>query len=251
MDLAIAGHIAIVTGGGRGIGQAIAVALAAEGCKVVVWDRDRASAETVTGRIKATGGEAFAVTGDVARRNAVRRVVDNVLERYGTVHVLVNNAGFSQDAPITAMSDEKWNAVMDVCLKGVFLCTQAVVPVMVKQRYGRIINISSRAHFGEVLKANYSAAKAAVNGMTGALALELGQHNITVNAVAPGLVRTERVKAIPHYKRIERNAIERTPIKRPGSPQDIADGVLFLASQRAGFVTGEILHITGGRFFSN
>lgn len=251
MDLGIRDQIAIVTGAGRGIGAGIAAALADEGCKVVVWDRDRSVAVAVAAQITSAGGEAVAVTGDVTRRKSVDRVLRTVLKRFGAIHILVNNAGFSQDAPITEMSDEKWKSVMDVCLTGVFLCSQAVVPTMIKQRYGRIINISSRAHFGEFLKANYSAAKAGVNGLTRALSLELGKYDITVNAIAPGLVRTERVKAIKHFKQIEKNALARTPIKRPGMPGDIADGVLYLASRRAGFVTGEVLHITGGRYFSS
>lgn len=250
MDLGIRGHVAIVTGGGRGLGAEIAIALAEEGCTVVVWGRSRAPVEHIVGRIKSTGGEAVAVVGDVSRKQTAERIVRGVVKRFGAIHILVNNAGFSQDAPISEMSDEKWSSVLDVCLTGAFLCSRAAIPTMIEQEYGRIINMSSRAHLGEFFKANYSAAKEGIIGLTRALALELGKDGVTVNAVAPGLIHTDRLKSLPNYARMERKSRARTPIQRPGTPRDVADGVLYLASARAGFVTGEVLHITGGRYTS-
>jgi 3-oxoacyl-[acyl-carrier protein] reductase len=250
MELGIRDQIAIVTGGGRGIGAAIAKALAQEGCQVAVCDRDSDPAHEVADEITQAGGKAFAVSADVRDSDAVKRCVDAVLARCGAVHILVNNAGFSLDGPLLEMTETQWDSVVDVCLKGSWLFAQAVVPAMVERKYGRIINIASRAHLGENNKSNYCAAKAGVIGLTNALAIELGRHNITVNAIAPGLIRTERVLGLRYYQDIDRRASERTPIQRPGVSEDVADGVLYLASSRAGFVTGETLHITGGRYSS-
>lgn len=250
MDYGMRGHVAVVTGGGRGLGEAICHALAGEGARVAVWDVDVQAARKVAAAIKAGGGEAMAVSGDVSRRSAVQKAVASVIRRFGSVEILVNNAGFSRDAPITEMSDRDWGSVIDVCLTGAFLVSQAVARHMVGRKYGRIISISSRANLGEYYKANYSAAKAGLIGLTGAMSLELGPKGITVNAIAPGLIRTERVKSLKNFKDMERRAVERTPIKRAGEPQDVADGVLFLAAARSGWINGETLYITGGRYSS-
>lgn len=250
MDYGIKGHVAVVTGGGRGLGESICRALAAEGARVAVWDLDAKAAARVAKSIQDGGGEALALSGDVSRRGDVTKAVARVVKRFGSIEILVNNAGFSRDAPITEMSDRDWKSVIDVCLTGSFLVSQAVARHMTARKYGRIISISSRANLGEYYKANYSAAKAGLLGLTGSLSLELGPKGITANAIAPGLIRTERVKALKNYKDMERRAIERTPVKRPGEPEDVADGVLFLASARAGWINGEVLYITGGRYSS-
>ena len=170
------------------------------------------------------------------------------LDAFGSVHVLVNNAGFARDARITKLSEADWDAVVDTVLKGAFLCTKAVAPVMAAQHWGRVVNISSRAHLGNPGQANYSAAKAGILGFSAALALELGRDGITVNTIAPGFIETDGVRKLPHYQKIKDNAIARTPIGRLGVPRDIASAVTFLASEAAGYVTGATLHVTGGRY---
>jgi len=241
------GRGAVVTGGARGIGAGIVRGLAAEGAKVVIWDRDLEPAEELASELVAAGHEAFAVRGDVASGEEVRQVIAGVVERFGGLHILVNNAGFSLDGPITEMTDEQWDRVNGVCLKGVFNTCRAAAPTMIAQAYGRIVNIASRAVVGDVNKSNYSAAKAGVVGFTRALSQELGRHAITVNAIGPGLIHTDRVKTTPFYADLDRRAREMTPIQRPGLPEDIADAVLYFASRRTGFVSGEMLFVTGGR----
>jgi 3-oxoacyl-[acyl-carrier protein] reductase len=148
------------------------------------------------------------------------------------------------------MTLERWSRVIDVCLTGVFHCSQAIVPLMIAERYGRIVNISSRSALGDFSKTNYVAAKAGVTGFTKALALEVARDEITVNAISPGFIRTERVLKSPVYEQMNTRALQRTPIQRPGTPRDVANAVLFLAARSSGFITGEVLHVSGGRFAS-
>lgn len=250
MNLGLEGKIAVVTGAGRGIGRGIAQALGDEGCVVVVCDRDLPVAQEVADAIERNGGRAIAAQADVARRDSVMALAARVERELGLADILVNNAGFSLDGLLLEMSDEQWDNVVDVNLKGSWLCAQAFVPGMRSKGAGRIVNISSRAHLGENKKSNYCAAKAGVIGLTRALSIELGPDNITVNSVAPGLIRTERVKAIAHFDDIDRRAQLSTPIKRPGEAADIAMAVVYLASAAGGFVSGETLHVTGGRYSS-
>jgi 3-oxoacyl-[acyl-carrier protein] reductase len=160
----------------------------------------------------------------------------------------VNNAGFPRDNYLLKMSEEDWDLVMQVMLKGTFLATRAVMPYMIAQKWGRVINISSRAHLGNPTQANYSCAKAGLIGMTRALSLEEARYGVTVNAVAPGFIDTEMIRALAAYEVIKERALQMQPVKRTGHPQDIADAVTFLASERAGFISGEVLHVTGGRY---
>lgn len=247
MNLEIQGHIALVTGGGRGLGAEMCLALGEEGCKVAVWDRDEA-AEEIAEKIRAAGGEAIALVGDVTDPGTVRAVVADVLERLGSIEILVNCAGFSRDGPITDMTDEQWHAVIDVNLNAPFYVTRAVVPTMLRNKYGRIVNISSRARNGDQFKSNYSAAKMGVVGLTMALALELGKSGISVNAIAPGFCETERTRNLPYFKELKARALEKTPMDRLGTERDIADGLLYLVGKRSGFITGEVLEIAGGRW---
>lgn len=170
------------------------------------------------------------------------------VDRFGGIHILVNNAGFPRDGVLTKMSESDWDDVVDVILKGVYFTCKSVLPYLIEQRWGRIVNISSRAQFGNPGQANYASAKAGLLGLTRALALEEGRFGITVNAVAPGFVATEAVRSLGHFEKIKDKAIESTPLRRVGTPEDIADAVAFLASERASFVSGETLHVTGGRF---
>ena len=248
MQLGLEGKVAIVTGSGRGIGAETARALAEEGARIVVTDIDaQASAESCAALTR-DGFNAIGVAADVTKADDVSRLVQAALDAFGSVHVLVNNAGFARDARITKLSEADWDAVVDTVLKGAFLCTKAVAPVMAAQHWGRVVNISSRAHLGNPGQANYSAAKAGILGFSAALALELGRDGITVNTIAPGFIETDGVRNLPHYQKIKDNAIARTPIGRLGVPRDIASAVTFLASEAAGYVTGATLHVTGGRY---
>jgi 3-oxoacyl-[acyl-carrier protein] reductase len=248
MDLGLKDKVAIVTGSARGLGAATARRLAEEGAKVVINDimADRAH-ETATA-LRAEGLTAHCVVGDITKGADVQRLADETIATFGSVHILVNNAGAPRDKYLVKMSEEDWDFVIDVMLKGAFLASKAVMPRMIEQGWGRVINISSRAHFGNPTQANYSAAKAGLIGMAKALSMEEGKYGITVNCVAPGFMETEMIQALPTYEAIKERALAVQPVKRPGSPIDVADAVAFLASERASFISGEVLHVSGGRF---
>ncbi len=248
MDLGLKDKVAIVTGSARGLGAATARRLAEEGAQVVVTDILRERAEETTGALRAAGLRAHCVVGDITRADDVQRLVDETVATFGGVHILVNNAGFPRDQYLVKMSEQDWDLVMEVMLKGAFLASRAVMPHLIQQGWGRVINISSRAHLGNPTQANYSAAKAGLIGMAKALAMEQGRYGITVNCVAPGFMETEMVQALATYDKIKERAIQMQPIKRVGRPEDIANAVAFLASEQAGFISGEVLHVTGGRF---
>jgi 3-oxoacyl-[acyl-carrier protein] reductase len=248
MDLGLKDKVAIVTGSARGLGAATARRLAEEGAKVVINDINADLARTTTAALQSDGHTAHCIIADVTRIADVQRLVDETLAAFGDVHILVNNAGFPRDNLLTKMSEDDWDLVVDVMLKGSFLASKAVMPRMIEQRWGRIINMSSRAHFGNPGQANYSAAKAGLIGLARALCIEEGRYGITINCVAPGFIPTEMVQALPTFEKIKERAIEAQPIKRLGTPADIADAVAFLASERASFISGEVLHVTGGRY---
>ncbi|MFJ1257004.1 3-oxoacyl-ACP reductase FabG [Cupriavidus sp. CuC1] len=248
MDLQIKDKVAIVTGSARGLGAATARHLAQEGVKVVITDILREQAEATAAALRADGLQAHCIVADITKAADVRRLVDETVAHFGGVHILVNNAGFPRDKYLVKMTEEDWDLVMEVMLKGAFLASKAVMPRLIEQGWGRVINISSRAHFGNPTQANYAAAKAGLIGMAKALALEEGRYGVTVNCVAPGFMETEMVQALPTYETIKERAVAAQPIKRVGRPADIADAVAFLASERASFITGEVLHVTGGRY---
>lgn len=248
MDLQIKDKVAIVTGSARGLGAATARRLTEEGAKVVVTDILREQAEATAASLRDDGLQAHCIVADITKGAEVQRLVDEAVAHFGGVHILVNNAGFPRDRYLVKMSEDDWDLVMEVMLKGAFLASKAVMPRFIEQGWGRVINISSRAHFGNPTQANYSAAKAGLIGMAKALAIEEGRYGITVNCVAPGFMETEMVQALATYETIKERAVAMQPIKRVGKPADIADAVAFLASERAGFITGEVLHVTGGRY---
>lgn len=248
MDLGIKDKVAIVTGSARGLGAATARRLAQEGVKVVITDVNAERARQTAAALRADGHAAHCIIADITKAAEVQRLVEETAATFGGIHILVNNAGFPRDNLIVNMSEDDWMLVMDVMLKGAYLASKAVVPRMIEQRWGRIVNLSSRAHFGNPGQANYSAAKAGLIGLARALAIEEGRYGITVNCVAPGLIDTEMVQALPTYEKIKTRAIDAQPIKRLGDPTDVADAIAFLVSERAGFITGETLHITGGRY---
>lgn len=248
MNYEINGKVAIVTGGASGIGAAICDVLASEGVRVAVADMNGAGATAKAEEIRARGGIATAHHVDVTDEASVKRMFSAVDTEWGTVDILVNNAGFTRDMRITKMGMADWDSVVDVILKGAFLCTREAIPFFAKQSWGRVINISSRAHLGNPGQANYSAAKAGIIGFTKAMALECGRYQVTVNAVAPGIINTAAVLNLPHYAKIQEAAEKNTPLGRIGKPEDVAHAVAFLSSGLAGYITGDVLHVTGGRY---
>ncbi len=242
------GRTAIITGGAQGIGRAIADRLAAEGAAVVIADVKADLAGEAAVAIEARGSQALAVATDVTDAEQVAALVQKTLDRFGRIDILVNNAGTTRDGLFLMMPEADWDLVMMVNLKSAYLVTKAVVRSMMKQRYGRIVSISSVAGLcGNAGQANYAASKAGLVGFTKALAKELGPRGITVNAVAPGFVRTELTRELPEA--LIAKAVELTPLGRLGTVDDIAAAVAFLASEDAAFVTGQVLRVDGGMIF--
>lgn len=244
------GKIAIVTGAGSGIGKAAAIALARNGAAVVVnyLTNEQGAAETVA-EIQEMRRNALGLRADVTKRVDVMRMVAETLDNFGRIDILVNNAGsIVKLMRIDDCTDEVWDQIMDVNMKSVFLCSQAVIPQMKEQRSGRIINISSlAAQFGgRGGSLPYAAAKAAVNSFTKGLASEMGQHSITVNAIAPGIILTPFHDQFSRPDRLQ-DVINATPLQRAGSPEEVAELIAFLSSEDAGFITGEVIGIDGGR----
>ncbi|MBI2852231.1 MAG: 3-oxoacyl-[acyl-carrier-protein] reductase [Chloroflexi bacterium] len=242
MDLS--NKVAIVTGSGQGIGKAIAVRLAEAGATVVVNSVSE-SAAGVAEELKAQGKASLAVAGDVSSTADVTRLVEQTIAAYGRIDILVNNAGITHDQLLLRMSDEEWDRVMAVNLKGAFLCTRAVLRQMVRQRWGRIINITSIVGItGNAGQANYASAKAGMIGFTRSVAREVASRSITVNAVAPGFIETAMTAKVPEKQRAE--LISRIPLGYFGTPRDVAEAVAFLASEEARYITGQVICVDGG-----
>lgn len=244
--------VAIVTGSGRGIGEAIAKKLCSEGAAIVVNDVRKEDAERVVREIEAQGGRALSVVADISNRTDVKRLVDKTLETFKSVHILVNNAAVTRHYPILEISEEDWDIVLDVDLKGAFNCTQAVMKHLIGQRYGKIVNISSVAGIGAGNddSANYSAAKAGIIALTKVTAREAGPFGVNVNCIAPGLI----VTPLTFEKRGKEKANELIEqrktvcvLRRVGTPEDIANPVLFLVCEDSSFISGQIIRVDGGR----
>lgn len=240
------GKVAIVTGASRGIGREIALELARQGANVVVnYAGNEAKANEVVDEINKLGKEAFAIQCDVSNADSVSEMVSAALEKFGQIDILVNNAGITKDNLLMRMKEQEWDDVININLKGVFLCTKAVTRQMMKQRSGRIINISSIVGVsGNPGQANYVAAKAGVIGLTKTTAKELASRGITVNAVAPGFITTDMTDQLPEEVKAE--MLKQIPLARFGEPKDIANVVTFLASDDSKYMTGQTLHVDGG-----
>ncbi|NIN69349.1 MAG: 3-oxoacyl-ACP reductase FabG [Anaerolineae bacterium] len=237
--------IAVVTGAGQGIGRGIAVKLAEKGADVIVSDINEQTARQTAKEVKALGSRTLAVEVDVAQRSQVEKMVSNVVAEFGKIDILVNNAGIARSATLLKLTDEAWDEVLDVNLKGVFYTTQAVAPHMIDARYGKIINISSiYGRTGAVGDSNYVASKAGIVGFTKSVARELARHNINVNAILPGMVDTPLLQGIPDE--YLRPMIKEIPLRRVGTPEDIGHVAAFLASDEASYITGATIEVTGG-----
>jgi 3-oxoacyl-[acyl-carrier protein] reductase len=245
------GRVAFVTGAGRGIGAATALRLAEDGARVVLADIDPEGCKQVAAQIEQAGSQALAVSCNVAERAAVEAAFQQAVERFGRLDILVNNAGVLRDNLLFKMSDDDWETVMNVHLKGAFLCSRAAQAHMVQQKYGRIISLSSVSALGNRGQANYSTAKAGLQGLTKTLAIELGPFGITANAVAPGFIDTEMTRATARRQghdpdQVIEMASKSIPVRRVGQPRDVANVICFLASEESSYVTGQIIYVAGG-----
>jgi 3-oxoacyl-[acyl-carrier protein] reductase len=244
-------RVAIVTGAARGIGAATAERLAADGFDVAVLDLDEAWCKDTVDRITKTGRRGLAVGANVADSAAVNAAVARVAGELGPPVVLVNNAGVLRDNLLFKMTDDDWDTVINVHLRGAFLMSRAVQAHMTAQQWGRIVNLSSTSALGNRGQANYSTAKAGMQGLTKTLAIELGKFNVTVNAIAPGFIVTDMTAATAarvgvDFDEFQKMAAEQTPVRRVGRPEDIAHAISFLVSEGAGFVSGQVIYVAGG-----
>ncbi len=245
------GKVAVITGSGRGIGAATAARLASEGAAVVISDMDPRTTEETAQRIAGDGSRALGVAADVTDRASVEKLVETTVEKFGRLDVLVCCAGIIRDNLIYKMTDDDWDRVIDTHLKGTFFAAREAQKVMVPQKYGRMVFMSSTSALGNRGQTNYSTAKAGLQGMARTLAIELGRYNITVNAVAPGFIETAMTQQTAErmgmdFEQFKQGAASQIPVQRIGQPEDIAAAVAFLASEEAGFVSGQTLYVRGG-----
>ena len=238
---------ALVTGASRGIGRACALALAASGARVAVAARSVEQLESLAAEIRSKSGEAFVAPIDLAAPESIKEAIAKIAKDFGPIGILVNNAGITKDGLAMRMKQQDWDAVIATNLTGAFVAIQQVLPAMMRERWGRIINISSLVgEMGNAGQANYAASKAGLIGLTKAIAQEMGSRNITVNAVAPGYVETDMTQGLSDE--LKQKMIENIPLKRIGRPDDVAAAVRFLASEEAGYITGHVLSVNGGLY---
>lgn len=237
---------AIVTGGSRGIGKAIALTLAAHGANVAVnYTSNEAAALAVVKELEQLGVKSIAVKADVSKAEEVENLVQEVLNHFGSIDILINNAGITRDNLIIRMSEQEFEDVINTNLKGAFLCTKSVAKVMIKQKSGKIVNVSSVVGItGNAGQSNYAAAKAGLIGFTKSMAKELAKRGIKVNAVAPGFIETDMTAVLP--EKIKEEMLKTIPLGRSGNPADVANTILFLSSEYSDYITGQVIHIDGG-----
>jgi len=236
--------VALITGAGGDLGRGMALRFAEEGARVMVNDRNFEKAETTVNLILDQGGQAAAHGADLTKSDEVEEMVGQVIKEWEQLDILVNNAGDIRDAMLTKMSDEDWDFVVDLNLKGSFICARAVAPYMIERGYGKIVNISSMAYKGNIGQTNYVAAKAGVVGLTHALGLELARYGINVNCIAPGLIDTPKTRTLDEKTR--EMLVKKTPMRRMGEIIDIANAVLFLVSDESKYITRQTIHVSGG-----
>jgi len=241
------GQTAVVTGGARGIGKAIALRLAREGVNIAVADIGAGEAEATAVELRGHGVRAIALGMNVSSSSDVQKAMETVVKEMGRLDILINNAGITKDALLIRMKEEDWDAVLDINLKGVFLCSKEAVKYMSKQRYGRVVNIASVVAFiGNPGQANYSASKAGIVGLTKTIAREYAGRGITANAVAPGFITTAMTEALP--ENVKQEMLKAIPAGRFGTPEEVAEAVRFLAAPESAYITGHVVHVNGGMF---
>jgi 3-oxoacyl-[acyl-carrier protein] reductase len=243
--MSLSGRVAFVTGASQGIGRACALKLAAEGATAAVVARNQEKLNELVAQIAAAGGKAAAVALDVSNEEQVKSAIKTAIAQFGKIDILVNNAGITRDQLVMRMKRADWDAVLQTNLTSAYLCIQQVIGSMLKQRWGRIINITSVfGQMGQAGQANYAASKAGLIGLTMAIAREVGSRNITCNAIAPGFIETAMTAGLGDD--FKQNAVKQIPLGRAGSPEDVASAVAFLASDQASYITGHVLNVNGG-----
>jgi 3-oxoacyl-[acyl-carrier protein] reductase len=243
--LDLTGKVALVTGAAQGIGKAVAMLLAQRGADIIISDVNLEKAEETSKEIATLGPRAMAIRANVAVVEEVEKMVQAIIERFGQIHILVNNAGIARDKLLLRMTEEDWDLVLDINLKGTFNCTKAVIRYMSKQRYGKIVNIASVVgEMGNAGQANYSASKAGVIGFTKTIAREFASRGINVNAIAPGYIVTPMTEVLP--EKAKEDLKRMIPMERLGQPEDVAQAALFLVSEASNYITGQVINVNGG-----